>query len=492
MRKIINFNSFGILSIVSLVSIAGMHSLFNDVLIFYSDPYSQFVYFGAMTLLITILLSLLFSPVLCIITRLPQKAQHFIQLFSIGCILSAYVLLLINLGAYYNLQTFVRIIKPIYNNPLILLAIIAPCFVLVFVFQNSFKEIQQRLLLLGKLFSLFLIFFVPLSIIYNHISHTCVMQQCNTDNNNHLVMIVLDGWPSQYLHHYNPDAPPTVLDPLTEKGLVFNHAYTNYPYTNAYFGFLYSHDPKAGMRRSNYQDNLLSNLQNHNVQAQYIVSHRNAIPEGSAAKVNHYKGLRSYFLTTNTGWLPNILGLDYHTIVAHHMFAYRYIRNNLGQSLYYWLNTDANGEFTGHTLADFAYLIRRNQQKSGQSFTLLHTQWDSLVGNDPNIRPIFEAQDGKTIVKKLDFQRFFDQKAHEDDVVVEPEHIENIRQYDYQYPPEAAVHIQEIHEKAIHNTDVLTQQLNQLFTLINQENQHPPTILLTADHGSIYGKGRVW
>jgi hypothetical protein len=133
----------------------------------------------------------------------------------------------------------------------------------------------------------------------------------------HAVLIVIDGYPVEFLRSYNPTRPVTGFDKLAEeRGLLFTNFRTNTIWTNGFFGALYT----GRMKRAFYADqpedrknNLLHLLQRHGVRTRWLSFHANGVPEGN--QISNYSGLRSAYLCEHLAWLPAVLGLDYHVFL---------------------------------------------------------------------------------------------------------------------------------------------------------------------------------
>ena len=66
----------------------------------------------------------------------------------------------------------------------------------------------------------------------------------------HAVMVLVDGLPSQLLARYAPDAAPTELDKVADRGCVVARAYTSRTYTSGYFSVFYTGDYSGAARRA--------------------------------------------------------------------------------------------------------------------------------------------------------------------------------------------------------------------------------------------------
>ena len=126
----------------------------------------------------------------------------------------------------------------------------------------------------------------------------------------HAILIVVDGLPAQLLRPYKPNAVSTGFDALAERGRVFRWARTNHTYTSGFFGTLYT--GKLGPARAAAREapSLLARLHRSGVAARWLAFHANGIPETGG--VTDYPGLRSALLSERFRSVPATLGLSYH------------------------------------------------------------------------------------------------------------------------------------------------------------------------------------
>ncbi|MBF0143375.1 MAG: sulfatase-like hydrolase/transferase [Magnetococcales bacterium] len=126
----------------------------------------------------------------------------------------------------------------------------------------------------------------------------------------HLVFILLDGFPTQLFHTFNPETTPIAFDKLAESARIYDNAHTAAVWTHGYFATLYHGDPRWAFGSSApSRGDLVGTLQQNGVRTRWITFHTNGIPE--AQRLTDYAGLRSSFLTEQNIALPRLLGLDY-------------------------------------------------------------------------------------------------------------------------------------------------------------------------------------
>lgn len=297
----------------------------------------------------------------------------------------------------------------------------------------------------------------------------------DTAHRRQLVMIVLDAWPSQHLHVYNPQAPRSALDDVLPQARVFDRAYTSAVWTGGYFATLYNGAPGAvAGNASDYwkKKSLGAALQDKGVGVRLMNFHRNGIPDASAARRHDHRGFRSYYLTENYAWIPAALGLDYHLTLSGHAIS-QALRQGVPLALFDWLNPvpaeQRRNAFTQILMPE----LRRMRHRYRDSFTLFHTRWHNLGrGRGGSVVALPKAQ-----------------ASGEPD----PDLVKRIRANDYRYPPEAepqAALRRSEEAAAMQLTATLIKEF--LVDLRADPAFRDVTVVLTADHGSMYAKGRYW
>lgn len=294
-----------------------------------------------------------------------------------------------------------------------------------------------------------------------------------------VVMIVLDGWPAQYLRAFNPAASPKPVDALLADALVLSNMRTSTAWTNAYFGTLYSGTPrlafadvKARLRDQLRGDvalsgrNLLSVLQALGVNTRWMVGHRNAVPEASAAAVTSYNGFRSVFLTPRHAWLFDAVGLSYNLILP--VSSNRSIKAGQRRSLLFDLlnpREKPDNVLTAYLLPE----MRRMQRRHPRSFILFHVDWK--IGS-AKLPAAWDESAADRSPKKV---------------------AKKIRQRDYRYRADQEWYAAWTREKTDRTMAVVGDKIAAFHARLVEEGLLDGTLLiLTADHGSIFSKGRFW
>lgn len=292
----------------------------------------------------------------------------------------------------------------------------------------------------------------------------------------HAVLVVLDGWPAQHLRAFNPDARPQDLDALLgEQAMVFRNVHTNAAWTNGFFGTLYKGSPKytfsrlgIGERLAGDAGNLLKELQGLGASTRIMSYHRNGLPEGSASTVSDYAGLRSVFLSFEHVPFLEALGLEDYNLVIPGPGAgtvwgdqrKRLVRRLLGP-----MEARPENPLTGLLLPQ----MRDLRKRTARSFTLFHTGWDLGSGSLP------AAWDEG--LPKGDAGRVTRQA----------------RQRDYRYDPEDEWYATRMRHRQSLIAEDVGERIAAFVALLEAQDLLKDTLLIfTADHGSIYGKGRIW
>jgi hypothetical protein len=198
------------------------------------------------------------------------------------------------------------------------------------------------------------------------------------------------------------------------------------------------------------------------------------MPEGSAAHTNDYRGLRSYLLTANTVWIPRLLHLDYHLAIANPGISQN-LRGKMGRALFDWLN-HRNRAYDNLLTEQLLPLLREQHGYSRDTFTLFHTGWNGTGSVAEEAR----AQ----LPRAQDIEGLQD---------VARNASATIRANDYLYGPE----MEPFAEKNTRNAGLSMIDLGVHLTdfmaaLAADELLRDTVIIVTADHGSMYAKGRFW
>ncbi|MCH7725324.1 MAG: sulfatase-like hydrolase/transferase, partial [Planctomycetes bacterium] len=319
-----------------------------------------------------------------------------------------------------------------------------------------------------------------------------------------LVLVVLDGLPTQHIHTYNPEAPRTELDDVLDDGLVFQRMYTARTFTYGFFGTLYSgHElpmyfettspanvhPSERFKNANFlvrtfrppwvtaqpkktgRETLLGRLQQHGVTARWACFHRGGIPETCSAHTSDYGGLRSYFLTENYTWIPGLLNLNYH-VATYHPGTIE--AGGVGPAIYQWLNRGHHQE-SKNVFVDTLLPQIKSLGQSGPSFLVYHISWKqgaiaNVYANDN--RPA--TAQGIPGAQRADI-------------------YQQLRENEYRYDKNLEWFVQREHDTVREKIKDVGKNLAEFMRQLRADAEtRDVTICLMADHGSIYQKGRIW
>ncbi len=471
---------FGIAIVLAILAVSVTHALAADALLFQSDALSLSTYLGAAAFIIGSALFIACTPALL----LPRPARSRLLQFARSCVLAVmltifFVLVIVSLGGVFRIEVIQKLIR----NPEDLLGVVAaPMLVLSIAIawrKRTDRIATQRSKALAILTTILATVVLPVSVAARHsFDRVTPAGEART-----LVLIVLDGMPSQYLTAYNQNAVPTLMDEVLNAGLVFTEARTSAPFTWGYFGTLYTGSTytvlgeprwRQGETSASASDrNLVRALQRHGVSTRWMVYHRNGTPEASSAEANSYRGLRSYFLTQQYTWVPRFLALDYHVAIAGSGIR-EALEGSWARSLFDFLNPERKLD---NKLIDNLLPEVRQQAAAGRpTFTLFHIGWNEVGRAD--------------IVDDAKLPTAWRQSSA---TQVDHSPIEQIRKDDYRYAPENEPLAADLRRRNLRHMEVLGHHLQAFMTSIGTDPllQHA-TVIVTADHGSMYSKGRFW
>jgi len=283
-------------------------------------------------------------------------------------------------------------------------------------------------------------------------------------NRKNVVFIVMDAMSTKYLPIYNPKVKNKDFTEIVENSILYMNIYTDYTYTHGYFGVFYS-----GNKTVHNKPNLLSLLQQQGIQTRYSVFHINGVPD--ANQIYHYKGLRSLYLNERLSWLPRLFGINYNFIrnfrESHAPLLKKLIKK------FSKLYNPTQAPLENHIIDEIKYMRKSKRP----FFLILHT----------NAR-------GETV------PFFKDKKFRETDLWKKIKHINKesrqeltIRSNDFTYTKKHEKLINRWRMRYIFLLQKGLKSLNQFFHIYKQKGWDKDTILIiTADHGKIYSKGKVW
>jgi hypothetical protein len=236
---------------------------------------------------------------------------------------------------------------------------------------------------------------------------------------------------------------------------------TAHPYTHSFFGSFYNGrlpgDPPVS--------NLLHRLDERGVAVTVMSGHRSATPEGSAARMSNYRGLRSRLLGPNSAALPRLLGVPYHLNISEP-------GRNEGVFLKaFWLLLNP-GQPTPDVLEEVVLpAVEDSAARFAQSITVFHlsiSSFNALAYTERS--PQYDTDDATALIAAARRNDYRYEPGPENDAVIR-------QHYDF-----VAGDVQAFAEK--------------FQTLLASVQQSPAlrdlAIIITSDHGSIYDKGRIF
>ena len=461
-----NWGILGTFVLIAVLFVAGLHFILGDYLLFHSDPVSLGIYLSAAMLVVLPGLLVLSLPLLL----LPRPSQNNLRLYlALGLavlVATVFIMLAISfIGAWFD----IAFIKGIARQPFLLFAVCAVPALGAIVARRSAREIASQTEQLGL--ALLAVAIIGLSLVQ------LIESERGTGPKKNLVLMILDGMPTQYLHGYEPAAPVGPLDRLAAEGLVMTEARTAAAWTSAYFGTLYGGSTQvveAPRDQILAVDSLFARLQRGGISARWISNHRNGMPEGSAVHTNDYRGLRSYLLTESTAWIPRLLNLDYHLAIASEAVSQN-LRGKPARALFEWINGE-NRQFGNYLTEQLLPLLREQQTNAGSTFTLFHTSWNETGGA--------ANEEREKLPKAQEIAGLKD---------VAPNAIDVIRANDYLYDPEVEPLAVQYRRGAWYlMVDLGAHLTGFMAALTADETLRDTIVIVTADHGTMYKKGRFW
>jgi hypothetical protein len=457
MQKINRWGLAGTIFLMLMLGISALHYWFGDDLLFQSDWLSLFAYLGSAALVIS---PCIFLPLLgC---RFFPQARGLAEQGLMLC----FALTLVGACELSVMKTYL----PQFNEPLWVIPIFLACTAAV-VFGVDRQLLLGRLEKIGYLGILIVPIGVPFCIGFNYFASQA--SSSGNPNDKHLIYIVLDAFPAQYLNSYNSEASPTTLDEVLQSSHIYNGVRTTAPSTYVYFGSFYTGllDARNATAKSPVKEgNLFASLQQNGVSTRWISWHRNGYPDCCSAQICDYKGLRSYFLSENYIWIPEYLGLDYHLSLDGPAPAHASRRQRRRCSLAKWLNGGDYSKYNNVLTECLIPQLRQQRSQQKNSLTLCHLAWYSVDKLDQEASELSgqeHVEDAKSILNTY------------------------VRKQDNRYLPEHEQLIQELNLRNVDRINALGIKYREFLTQLKSDPiLKDSTVILTADHGSIYGKGK--
>ena len=478
MQKMIYLKTLGIVCLAAILLVMGFHLSVGDFLLFLSDPFSLTVYLGVMTVLISLVI-LAFSLPLRLLPSTWRKWLY--NAFAVGlavaiCLTFLFSLagfvasgLTSNMDARLFLKAHVGIdrlfyIKTFLSKHLMFFIIGALLCGGLFIL----KVRKQIPVVVGRVEQIAVVLLVIITIslpLAFGLTHLLIPSSSKEEKNegNNLVLMVLDAMPAYDLRHYNPSADGNVLDKIMDGGLVLRQMHTSAPHTHRFFGTLYT--GRLDTRR--VRDNLIGRLQRAGVAVRWMAEARPGFPDSSRGRVTNYTGLRSSLLTPDVAWLPEMLGLDYHL----NMGASESFTTRIGKAVFNAIYQRKTTQFDNIFIDLLLPQLRSIRDRSDRTFTLFHVIY--------RIFPVPEAVFTPGQARET--------RQHEDLIV------RKIRANDYRYTPEQEIYAERKREYSRALVASIGERLEAFMMALRQDEKlRDTTVIITADHGEMFTKGRFW
>jgi hypothetical protein len=452
MRKEISsyLNLFSYVTTTALLSIVVVFATISDELFFRTDSQHLVYFFSGSSLLISIPLFL----IILISIKFNWLARPRIESALAGLMLSLLILGFLICGGDFLHSTFSRGVKTFYEQwfAVILVGFIVLSALLYFRLPDL-EGSKRNVTVLAKYAGGFCVAAFLLLSVYARLP--------SGNGDKHVVMIVIDRLSPNNLSFYNPDAAPTPgFDKVARESLAFTRMHTNRTYTHGFFGIFYGGRKSAKQQGSN---NLVNILRKNSVLFKWIGYHGNGLADTHGVK---YDGLRGSLLNQHFYWLPALLGIPYH------FFWYdgRYSRGKKITDTGDWILDKSHNALGGDRLSLYDDLamdeIKRAQSFNKSSFVILYT--DESAELDPSPPWCADNSPRCKIEKRVD-------RRH------------------YTYEPRDAEWVKSEEEAYTRRVELATDGLERFYEKFKKAGLDKDTMLIvTADHGSIYGKKRIW
>jgi hypothetical protein len=431
---------------VALWTASSFFGLSDDVLFFHSDPLSKAYFLAALAFL-------LLPAALAIVGAAAGVFRRYGALRIAGAFPLSLVLagLLIFGGewAFGKIQTFTTYLAS-------LGAAIAVAATLIWFLPNR-ATVLDRAVQLSRLVLLVALPFTAACWVYFHLD----ARAAGANAPRHVVMVLVDGMPSQLLSSYAPETPQTELDRVARRGCVIDHAYTSRTYTSGYFSVFYTGERSGNARAAT--TTLPHVLEQAGAGFRWIAFHSNGFPETS--HVTGYAGLRSAQLSERWAWLPRLLGLHYHVFLTWDETR-RYMGSRV-DAIYRALNGRTDEE--GFWRDVLPRQIEEMQARYGRSFLLVHVSMTKHT--------VQAMADGSFGDRAADFGSL----------------MSHATANDYTYTPEQAPVVDAYRNYYRTRMDEYGRHLGRLLDTLARTGRSDDTlVVLTADHGSAFTGGRLW
>lgn len=431
----------------------------QDTLLFKSD-FVNLLHFilGINVLALFILLISLIIPFLVLGKKSQGKITDIFSLLIPAHLLFGFSICAIDryFSGIQPVSLFLLVSGGIYIVSLILVALL--------VRQNK-NEIRTRIIKFSKGLTLFvLISFLSLTL-FRHAQKKLLYPQSKRKN---VVMIVLDGLNTDGLPQYNKNVNIEDFDHIANDSKLYMNIYTNIPATRHYFNILYS--GRKDMNAS--ENNLFSAVQQAGVNTRWLSVARASIPD--ALHITSYSGLRSLYLHHKLSWIPYFFGIDYN---VQYVFAVTPMAIRALSPRQIALRKLMNIGFGVVKRPLETYLveeIRKLRSENRPYFLIFHANVYWLSGEMYKDRPqkLFEILDGKLPINRR---------------------ARRIKKNEYVYKKKDSWLIKKWKKAWKRKVGKAMESLRNFYNIYKKEEWDKDTvIIITADHGKIFSRGKVW
>lgn len=451
--RFIHFFTFISLFILTSVGV------FSDDLLFYSDQRSLIHFIAGLIVLSFVVLSPLWGAATFFLKK---------RLDPIKCVVWIVFFNLFFFAGDYFLQKYKRLdidLEMLLNGGLLLGAIFGALVIAYFIKIDS--QIQKKMKFISGInfvgvLGIFIFCYItsPLS------------KKSDEPNKESIVLFISDGLPTYFLSAYNPQAQSAGLDDFISKSTVFKKAYSNLPYTGGFFKVLYS--GQKDLEKKVIDGGILAKIQK-----KYPVFintyHFNAFP--NTMKVLGTYGLRSYFLTQYYSWIPKVLNVPYHVnrywgpVASERLpIRPRFLHAFMNHSFFH---RDQVAQLHTQIFDEIEFFSQMNQ-----AFLYIVLLPKSYSPNNPDINQLWRKPSPPGVSPVRDAQ----------DEIKKAGYL-----YDDKNPNHLAFVDQEMGEFRVHKNEQF-KSFELFFKKIQklQEDGKKLKLVLTADHGFIMERGKVW
>ncbi|WP_421707089.1 sulfatase-like hydrolase/transferase [Algihabitans sp.] len=278
------------------------------------------------------------------------------------------------------------------------------------------------------------------------------------DNARHAVVVVIDGWPSQFWNSYEPAQEAGPIDALAQQGQLFTASYSSKLYTWGWFSVFYTGRRDATIDQQVAGFDLLGDLEDEGVNTRIVNFHSNGLAD--SAVPTDRRVFRSSLLTERYAWIPQLLGLDYDVFLG-----WPGTRGNLPTRAR--ITYDAiSGTFDEVELwrSFFPRQIYALQSRNRPSLLIVHVNH-----NLSTVQSLGEGVEDKAI-RQL---------------------YEKAGLNGYRYDPSDESVMELVRTKYAKRTELWGRRLSDLHRQIQNANGQYLTVV-TGDHGSILSRGKIW